>query len=224
MSEMKFDMSRRRGRARGDGRDRAARPARSGSSRVIGATENMRRGTRVKPGDIVRAQDRHDDRDHQHRRRGPARARRLPRARASTQGAERLVDLATLTGAIVAAFGATLRRADGQRRRRGRGRAGRRRRDRRAGLAAAAAPRVRRADQGPLRRHRQRRRGPQGAARSRPRSSCAASPATCRGRTSTSPARRTTPAAVRAQGRRRASACGMLVELARANAGAPDMH
>ena len=71
-------------------------------------------------------------------------------------GAERIVDLATLTGAIVTALGTHLRRPDGQRRRLGRRGRGRRRRGRRARLAAAAARRVRRADQGPLRRHRQR--------------------------------------------------------------------
>ena len=67
------------------------------------------------------------------------------------QGAERLVDLATLTGAIVVALGSTyagLMGNDddvGERGRRGGRRAGR------ARLAAAAAPGVRRADQGPLR-------------------------------------------------------------------------
>ena len=58
-----------------------------------------------------RARDgRHDDRGQQHRRRGPARARRLP-GWAREQGAERLVDVATLTGAIVVALGLDVRRA-----------------------------------------------------------------------------------------------------------------
>ena len=94
-------------------------------------------------------------------------------AHAVEQGAERLVDVATLTGAIVVALGTTY-----------------------AGLfandddwcEAVDAPASRtpasslwrlplhrstRSDQGPLRRHRQRGRGPQGGARSRPPSSCA---------------------------------------------------
>ena len=66
---------------------------------VVGATENMPSGHAMKPGDIVRA-NRHDDRGQQHGRRGAARAGRLPGLRARP-GAERLVDLATLTGGIV---------------------------------------------------------------------------------------------------------------------------
>ena len=72
---------------------------------VIGATENMPSGHAVKPGDIVRAR-RHHDRGQQHRRRGAPGPLRLPRAGGGA-GAERLVDLATLTGAILVALGST---------------------------------------------------------------------------------------------------------------------
>ena len=72
---------------------------------------------------------------------------------ARDQGAERLLDLATLTGGIVTTFGSVhaglmgndddwCATVDGGRRV-----------DRRARLAAAAGPALRRADQGPLRRH-----------------------------------------------------------------------
>ena len=83
-------------------------------------------------------------------------------AHAVELGAERLVDFATLTGAIVTTFGDThaglfgtddawceaVAEAGAARRR--------------ARLAAAAARRLREGDRGPLRRHRQRGRDPQG--------------------------------------------------------------
>ena len=128
-------------------------------------------------------------------------------AYAIEQGAERLVDLATLTGAIVSALGSTMAGPDGQRRRVGRAgpRGGRARR--RADLAAAVARGVRRADQGPLRRHRQRGREPQGRLDHRGRVPAPLRLATCRGRTSTSPASPTTTAGPTRTRAARASAC-----------------
>ena len=76
-------------------------------------------------------------------------------AHAIDLGAERLVDLATLTGAIVVALGPHLRGPDGQRRRLGERDPRRGRAHRRGGLAAAAARRLREDDRGSLRRHRQ---------------------------------------------------------------------
>ena len=73
---------------------------------LIGATENMPSGHALKPGDIVRAKYRHDDRDHQHGCRGPARAGRLPGVRGRARRRAH-VDFATLTGAIVTTFGDT---------------------------------------------------------------------------------------------------------------------
>ena len=65
---------------------------------VIGATENLpggprRQARRHRPRALG-----HDDRDHQHRRRGPARPVPTASTHAREQGAERLVDVATLTG------------------------------------------------------------------------------------------------------------------------------
>ena len=105
MSEMKFDMS--GGAAVLEGTGAIARlglPVRVVS--VIGATENMPSGHALKPGDIVRA------------RTGTtieiintdAEGRLVLAdclAHAVEQGAERLVDFATLTGAIVTTFGDT---------------------------------------------------------------------------------------------------------------------
>ena len=158
--------SRRRARSRGSG-------CRCGWSRVIGATENMPVGHAVQA------------RRHRARRRPARRSRSTtptPRAGScsptasptrSSSGAERLVDLATLTGAIVIAFGSTLRRACSATTtswcERGAG-AG----ERTGELVwrLPLHPRLREADQGPLRRHRQRRRAPQGGLDHRPPSSC----------------------------------------------------
>jgi leucyl aminopeptidase len=71
---------------------------------VVGATENMPGGTAVKPGDIVRAQDgttiEVNNTDAEGRL---VLADCLLHARA--QGAQRLIDVATLTGGVVAALG-----------------------------------------------------------------------------------------------------------------------
>ena len=153
---------RRRGGARGDGGDRARSGCRSALVAVVGATENMVSARAVRPGDIVRSRAgitiEINNTDAEGRL---VLADCLTHAR--EQGAERLVDLATLTGGIVTTLRARPRRADGQRRRLVRGDQRGRRGHGRARLAAAARPGLRRADQGPLRRHREQRRGPQGA-------------------------------------------------------------
>ena len=103
MAEMKFDMSGGAAVLEAIGCDRAARPAGAGrgGDRRDGEHAERARGQagRHRDGD-----DRHDDRGQQHRRRG-----RLVLAdclaHAVEQGAERLVDLATLTGAIIVALG-----------------------------------------------------------------------------------------------------------------------
>ena len=77
MAEMKFDMS--GGAAVIEAVAAIARlqlPVRVVAS--SGATENLPSGHSVKPGDIVTAAQRQDDRGQQHRRRGPAGAGRLP--------------------------------------------------------------------------------------------------------------------------------------------------
>ena len=75
-TDMKFDMSRRRGGARG-ARARSPRSAcRCACSAVVAATENMPSGRGDEAGRHRKAVERQDDRDQQHRRRGPAGARR----------------------------------------------------------------------------------------------------------------------------------------------------
>ena len=160
MSEMKFDMSGAAAVLEATGAIAAlGLPVRLVS--VLGATENLINGRSMKPGDILRAKTGttievlNTD----------AEGRLVLAdclAHAIDSGAERLVDLATLTGAIVTTFGNTYAGLFGS--------------DdewcaeveaagRRAGelvLAAAPARRVRRADQEPLRGHQQRGRGAQG--------------------------------------------------------------
>ena len=198
---------RRRGGARGDRRRSPSSGCRCALVTVIGATENMVAARAVRPGDIVRAKAgitiEVNNTDAEGRL---VLADCLTHAR--DQGAERLIDLATLTGGIVTTFGpvhAGLMGNDDELVRRGRRR---RRGDRRARLAAAARPGVRRADQGPLRRPHQLERGPQGAVDHGRRVARSASPATCRGRTSTSRAWRTPSAARTRRRARRAGACG----------------
>ena len=196
----------RRGRARGDRRDRRARAARPVVA-VVGATENMPSGHAIKPGDIVRAKTGttieiiNTD----------AEGRLVLAdclAHAVDQGAERLVDIATLTGAIVTALGTHLRGAVRRRRRLGgagprRGRA--RRRARSGGCRCTPSTRRRSRARSPTSSTRSRTARP--ARSSRP-SSCGASPATCRGRTSTSPAPPGTTASPTRPRAARASACG----------------
>ena len=105
MSEMKFDMS--GGAAVLEATGAIARlglPIRLVS--VIGATENMPSGRSMKPGDIVRAKNGTTIEINNTDAEG-----RLVLAdclaQAIEEGAERLVDLATLTGAIIIALGST---------------------------------------------------------------------------------------------------------------------
>ena len=105
MHEMKFDMS--GGAAVLEAVGAAARlrlPVRIVA--VVGATENMPSGRSVRPGDIVRARNGTTIEVNNTDAEG-----RLVLADclswAVDQGAERLVDLATLTGAIVTTFGST---------------------------------------------------------------------------------------------------------------------
>ena len=111
MADMKFDMS--GGAAVLEATGAIARlglPVRVLT--VIGATENLPSSTAIKPGDIVRAMDgttiEVDNTDAEGR---------LVLAdcllHALALGAERIVDLATLTGAIVTALGLDLRRPSG---------------------------------------------------------------------------------------------------------------
>ena len=108
---------------------------------MVGATENLPSGRAMKPGDIVRAQDGMTIEVNNTDAEG-----RLVLAdclaHALEQGAERLVDLATLTGAIVVALGPHLRGPVRLRRRVGGEIRAAGERDGRAGLAHAAAPRV----------------------------------------------------------------------------------
>ena len=160
MSEMKFDMS--GGAAVIEAIGAIARlglPVKLVG--VVGATENLPSGRAVKPGDIVTSAAGKTIEVNNTDAEG-----RLVLAdclhHAVSLGAERIVDLATLTGAVIVALGSTyaglLANDDefAQAHRRG-GRA--QRRDR---VAAAAARGVRRADQGPLRRSEQRPGGAQG--------------------------------------------------------------
>ncbi len=106
MSEMKFDMSGGAAVIEAVARDRAAAACRSSSSRSIGATENLPSGRSVKPGDIVTAANGKTIEVNNTDAEG-----RLVLAdclcHAVGQGAERIVDLATLTGAVIVALGST---------------------------------------------------------------------------------------------------------------------
>ncbi len=86
--------------------DRADRASRSDRSRVVGATENLPSGRSVKPGDIVYASNGKTIEVNNTDAEG-----RLVLAdclcHAISLGAERVVDLATLTGAVIVALGST---------------------------------------------------------------------------------------------------------------------
>ena len=160
MSEMKFDMS--GGAAVLEAMGAIAELGLPVTiTAVVPATENMPSGHAVKPGDIVTAMNGKTIEINNTDAEG-----RLILADALSyaveQGAERIVNLATLTGAIIVALGSTyagLFSNDDDWCAQVRGRLRRHRRDR---LAPAAAPRVRGADQGQVRRPRQRARGAQG--------------------------------------------------------------
>ena len=130
MHEMKFDMSGGAAVLEAVGAIAALRlPVRVAG--VIGATENLPSGHAIKPGDIVRAKTGVTIEINNTDAEG-----RLVLAdclaHAIDLGAERLVDLATLTGAIVVALGTHLRGPVRQRRRLGG-------RDRRAPASAPAS-------------------------------------------------------------------------------------
>ncbi len=122
---------------------------------VVPSTENMPSGTAIKPGDIITQYNGKTVEVNNTDAEG-----RLILADALAYavelGAERLVDLATLTGAVLVALGSTyaavISNDDELAAEVGAGR----RDDRRAGLAAAAAPRVQGADEGHRRRPHQR--------------------------------------------------------------------
>ena len=192
MQDMKGDMA--GGAAviegtRGDGRARRCRCACSPSSR---STENVQAATAFRPGDILRAVERQDDRDHQHRRRGHGSILADALHYAREQGATHVIDFATLTGAMSRRARRPVRRLVRERRRLGR----RRSRPRREasgdlGCRFPLHPRYRRyidSDFADMKNGSELRNG---ACRARGGRSCRSSPATGRGRTSTWPGRAT---------------------------------
>ena len=128
---------------------------------VIPSTENMPSGTAIKPGDIITQYNGKTVEVNN----TDAEGRLIladALAYAIEQGADRVVDIATLTGAVMIALGSTYAAVisnDDELGRRGRGG---RQRDRRAGLATAPPPRVQGADEGHGRRPHQRGRQAQG--------------------------------------------------------------
>ena len=84
----------------------AARKAKVNAVGVIGLVENMPDGNAQRPGRHRHVDVRPDHRDHQHRRRGPPRARRRALVRQHKRFKPQfMIDLATLTGAIIVALG-----------------------------------------------------------------------------------------------------------------------
>ena len=155
MSEMKFDMSGGAAVIEAVAAIARLRAAGDACSAVVGATENLPSSPAVKPGDIVVAANGKTVEINNTDAEG-----RLVLAdclcHAVAEGAGQIVDLATLTGAVIVALGSTyagLMSNDDELRGAGRRRGRANRRDR---VAAAAARGVRRADQGQVRRSRQR--------------------------------------------------------------------
>ena len=128
---------------------------------VVGATENMPSGSAVKPGDIVTAVDGTTIEVNNTDAEG-----RLVLADclsyALREGADRIVDIATLTGGIVVALGSVYAGLMSNDDDWASARADVGAAHGRAGLADAAAPRVRRDGQGPLRPDHERDRAPRG--------------------------------------------------------------
>ena len=151
---------------------------------LIPSTENMPSGTAVKPGDVITSLSGKTIEIINTDAEG-----RLILCDALTYARRYqpacVLDIATLTGAIVVALGHTASGRDGHRRRADRGRARRGRARRRAGLAAAAVGRVPRPDEVGHRRREERRR-PARRAASRRAGSCASSWTDFPGPTSTS--------------------------------------
>ncbi len=161
MQEMKFDMS--GGAAVLEATEAIARLGLPVTlTAVIPSTENMPSGSAVKPGDIVTAMNGKTIEVNN----TDAEGRLIladALAYAVDQGAERLVDIATLTGRRAVRARPHLRRAVVERRRLVRAGARGRRPQRRAGLADAAPPRVLRPHQGHRGRPPERRRAARGA-------------------------------------------------------------
>ena len=179
-------VGRRRG-ARGDRRDRRARAADRLDRRFSRPTENMPSGAATRPGDIITQLNGKTVEVNNTDAEG-----RLILADALTwcerAGRDRIVDIATLTGAVVVALGSTyagLISNDDEWAAEVRGG---RRATRRARLAAPAAPRVQGADPRHGRRPHQRLGEAQGGHDLRRRASSRSSSTEARGRTSTSPA------------------------------------
>ena len=74
---------------------------------AIPSTENMPCGSAVRPGDVIEPAARQDGRGQQHRRRGAAGLGRRAHLCVRELGTQRMVDLATLTGAVVVALCST---------------------------------------------------------------------------------------------------------------------
>ena len=157
-------VGRRRG-DRGRGSDRPARLAGEGGGGGAARPRTCPSGRAIKPGDIVRAMNGVTIEVNNTDAEG-----RLVLADCLAHAVERGRRAARRPGHADRRHhrraGLHARRAVRQRRRLGRAGGAGRDVGRRAAVAPAAAPRVRRADQGPLRRHQQRARGAQGARRS----------------------------------------------------------
>ena len=83
----------------------ALRKAKANVVGIVGLVENMPSGSAQRPGDIVKSHVRPDDRGAQHRRRGAARPGRCAVVLQDRFKPKFMVDLATLTGAIIVALG-----------------------------------------------------------------------------------------------------------------------
>ena len=115
MDEMKFDMC---GAASVFGSIHGGRAKCSCRINLVGmvpATENLPDGDASKPGDVVTSMSRPDDRNTQHRRRGPPDPVRRADLCRRIRTREVVIDIATLTGACVVALGHHASRPAGQR-------------------------------------------------------------------------------------------------------------
>ncbi len=105
MEDMKWDMG-GAGAVAGTMLALATRKAKANVVGVCGLVENMPDGNAQRPGDVVTSHVGPDDRGDQHRRRRPAGAvRRADLGAARPTSPRAIVDLATLTGAIMISLG-----------------------------------------------------------------------------------------------------------------------
>ena len=104
MEDMKWDMA-GAGAVIGLMAALAGRKAKVNAVGLVGLVENMPSGNAQRPGDVVKTLFGPDDRGDQHRRRGPARAGRRDPYCQDRFKPRFMVDLATLTGAIIIALG-----------------------------------------------------------------------------------------------------------------------